>query len=162
MPYEFIVAGVAVLIAIFLLLIKTNGAVVFFSLCAGSVLATQLGGEASLVLTSFIKDGDLSRAVTAIAMIVLPALFSALFLRGSVHSSKLFFNVVPSAAVGALAVLLIVPFIPGGMREQLMSNVAWDTLKQYESAILIGGIVSGVLLLWLNQNKSKKDKKHKK
>ncbi len=162
MPYEIIVAGAMAIIAILLLLIKTNGAVVFFSLCAGSVLANQLGGEASLLLTSFIKDGDLSRAVTAIGMILLPAIFSALFLRGSITASKMFFNILPSAAVGALTVLLVVPFIPGGLREQLMNNAAWDMLERFESVVILSGILSGVLLLWLSQNKHKKDKKHKK
>lgn len=161
MPFEIFIAIAALLVAVILMALKTNAAVVFFSLCAGSVLASQLGGEASLFLSSFIKDGDMSRAITSIGMIVLPAIFSALFLKGTVNSSKLIFNLLPSLAAGALAVLLVVPFIPGGSREGLMSNQAWDYLDRFQPLILVGGILSGILLLWLNKPKHKKDKKHK-
>ena len=49
MPYEIVVIGVPIIILTLLMMImRTNSGVVFFSVCSGSVLATQIGGEASL------------------------------------------------------------------------------------------------------------------
>ncbi len=160
MSYEIILGAAVGLVAILLLVLRTNAGVVFFSLCAGSVLATQLGGKASLLSSSVIKNGDINHGVIYIAMIVLPALLSAFFMRGSVKSSRMIFNLVPAVAVGALMALLVVPLLPGELRLQLSNNVTWDILQQYQPAILVGGIISSVLLLALTSHR--KDKKHHK
>lgn len=162
MQYEIILAGIALAITMGLLVIRTNAGMIFFSICAGSVLNNQVGGEASLFISSFIKNGDLSRAIASIGLIILPAIFSALILRGSVKASKFLANILPSIAVGGLAVLQIVPFIPGSVREQLTSNIAWEYLERFEPIILVVGMLSSIFLLWLNKDKSKKDKKHRK
>ncbi len=162
MQYQFILAVVIFVIVILLLLIRTNGAVVFFSLCAGSVLATQLGGETSLFISSFIKNGDTSRAIASICLILLPAIFSAIILRKSVSSGKFLANILPCIAVGALAVLLIVPNIPGTIREQLTNNQGWDYLDKFQPIIIVVGILSSIFLLWLNNKSHSKKHKHKK
>lgn len=161
MPYEIILGAAVALVAIALLLLRTNAGVVFFSLCAGSVLANQLGGEASLLSSTVIKNGEINHGVVYIGMIVLPALLSAIFMRGSVKSSKFIFNLVPAVAVGALMALLVVPLLPADLRGLLSNNVTWDILQQYQPVILVGGIISSVLLLALTAHRPKKDKKKK-
>lgn len=163
MPYEAIIGGAVALIAVLLLILKTNSGVVFFSVCAGSVLATQLGSEASLLSSTVIKDGDLNKSVAYIALIVLPAILSAVFMRGSVNSSKLLFNIVPSVAVGALLALLVVPQLPASISGQVLQSDAWGLLTKYQPIILVGGVIASIVLLWFTQHSSKKDKKkHKK
>ncbi len=162
MSYDLILAAAVGVIALVLLLLRTNAGVVFFSLCAGSVLASQLGGQASLLSSSVIKDGDVNHGVVYIAMIVLPAILSAFFMRKSVKSSKMLFNVIPAVAVGALTALLVIPLIPSDVRFQLTNNSTWDLLIRYQPAILVGGIVSSVLLLALSSHHDKKEKRHRK
>lgn len=163
MPYELIAAICVGVIALLLLFMKTNAGVVFFSVCAGSVLATQLGSEASLISFTVIKDGDISKSVAYIILIAVPALLSAIFLRGSVSSGKVIFNVVPSIAVGALLTLLIIPLLPPGLSGQILQSDLWKQLQQFQPLILVGGVISSIVLLWFTHQKSKKDKKkHKK
>lgn len=149
-------------ITVLLILLKTNAAVVFFSVCAGSVLATQLGSEASLISSTVIKDGDLNKSIAYIALIILPAVLSALFMRGSISSSKFIFNLVPSVAVGALLALLIIPLLPASVNGQVLASKSWGVLQQYQPLILVGGVISSIVLLWITHRSENKHKKHRK
>lgn len=163
MPYEIIAAVATGVIAFLLLVMRTNSGVVFFSVCAGSVLATQLGSEASLISSTVIKDGDINKSVAYIVLIAVPALLSALFLRGSISSGKFLFNLVPSIAVGALLTLLIIPLLPPAVSSEILVSDLWKQLQHYQPLILVGGVISSIVLLWFTHRKSKKDKKkHKK
>lgn len=162
MQYEIIIGGAIAAIALLLLILKTNSGVVFFSVCAGSVLATQLGNEASLISSTVIKDGDLNKSIAYIVLIILPAVLSALFMRGSVGSSKFVFNIIPSVAVGALLTFLVVPLLPDNISSQVLVSDIWGDLQNYQPIILVGGVISSIVLLWFTQKSGKKDKKHKK
>lgn len=163
MPYEIIAAICVGVIALLLLLMKTNAGVVFFSVCAGSVLATQLGSEASLISSTVIKDGDINKSFAYILLVTIPALLSALFLRGSISTGKALFNIAPSVAVGALLILLVIPLLPPGISSEILQSELWKQLQQFQPLILVGGVISSIVLLWFTHQKSKKDKKkHKK
>lgn len=161
MYLEIIIGACIIAIALLLITIRTNSAVVFFSVCAGSVLATQLGSDASLLSSTVVKDGDLNKSIAYVALIVLPALLSAIFLRSSISSSKSVFNVVPSIAVGALLALLVIPQLPPGINEQLLDSSAWAKLQDYQPIILVGGMISSVFMLYVTHSHGSKHKKHK-
>ena len=161
MSYEIIIGGAAVLVALFLVLVRTNAAVVFFSVCGGSVLASQLGSEASLLSSTVIKDGDINKSVAYIALIVLPALLSAIFLRGSISSSKSIFNVFPALSVGLLLALLIIPQLPASISSELLQSSIWGTLQEYQPLILVGGVITSIMLLWLTHRHSHGAKKRR-
>ncbi len=162
MPFEIIIGAVVALITVILLVLRTNSGVVFFSVCAGSVLASQIGDEASLLSSTVIKDGDLNKSIVSIILIILPAILSAIFLRGSVKGGKFIFNLIPSIATGGLLVLLIVPLLPANTSSQILTSDIWGKLQQYQPIILSVGVVSSIVLLCFTQNRHKKDKKHKK
>lgn len=159
MSIEIFIGASIILIAVLLLALRTNAGVVFFSVCAGSVLANQLGSEVSLIGSSFVKDGDLSKSIAYILLIVLPALLSAIFLRGSISSAKSFFNLFPSVAVGALLVLLVVPNLPADVSGNILENQAWGELQDYQPIILVGGVISSILMLYVTQRHG--GKKHR-
>ncbi len=162
MPFDIIIAGTILLITLCLLVIRTNSAVVFFSICAGSVLASQIGGELSLIITSFIKDGDTSKSIAEISLIVLPMLFSAIILRKSVSSGALLLNIVPSLASGGFVVFLIMSLLGGGLSGQIMQGQVWGELSRYQPFIVVVGVVSGIVSLGFTQNGSHRHKsKHK-
>ena len=161
MSLEIIIGSAIVAVALLLIIIRTNSGVVFFSVCAGSVLATQLGSEASLISSTVVKDGDLNRSIAFIVLIVLPALLSALFLRSSITPSKSIFNVVPSLAVGALLALLVVPQLPPNISKDLLDSSAWGTLQDYQPIILVGGVISSIVMLYITHRHGGKHRKHK-
>lgn len=162
MDYELVLGVTAAIITFGLMVLRTNSAVVFFSICAGSVLANQLGNEATLLSSTVIKDGDLNKSVVYISLIFLPALLSTIFLRSTISSGKLFLNLVPSLAASGLLLLLIVPLLPSNVSGLLTSSSAWDRLQQYQPIILVVGVVSSILLLFFASKRSgnKKHKKH--
>jgi len=162
MSYDIIVGASAIFVALLLVIIRTNAAVVFFSVCAGSVLATQLGSDASLLSSAVIKDGDVNKSIAYIALIMLPAVLSAIFLRGSISSSQSFFNAFPALAVGLLLALLVIPQLPESLSADVLSSSAWGTLQEFQPIILVGGVISSVLLLWVTHRHGGKHKKKKK
>lgn len=162
MPFDIIIAGTILLITLCLLVIRTNSAVVFFVICAGSVLAEHIGGELSLIITSFIKDGEVSKSIAEISLIVLPMLFSMIILRKSVSPGRLLLNIVPSLVSGSFVVLLVVPLLGGGLSGQIMQGQVWNELSRYQPFIIVAGVVSGIVMLGFTQSGSHRHKsKHK-
>lgn len=160
MSYDVFLALFIAVVAVIMLGVRTNAAVVFFSLCAGSVLASQLGSEASLISSTVISDGELNHGIIYSVLIIAPSLLSAFFLRKSVSSSKLLANVLPAAAFVMLLILLVTPQLPADVREVIVNdNITWDYLQQFQPIILMVGMLSSIFMLWVNQKTDKKSKK---
>lgn len=162
MPYDILLVIIAILITMALLLLKTNSAVVFFAVCAGSVLAIQLGEDAALLSSVVIKNSDISKAVAEVSLVILPSVLSAIFMRGSIKGAKFIFNILPAIATSALLIILIVPFLPVYITKSVLDSQPWIILQKYQPVVLTGGIVSSILLLFINHSSGKKVKKHKK
>lgn len=156
MQYDLVLVIPIAVLLIIQLLLRTNSAVVFFSLCAGSLLATQLGGEVSLIGSSVIKNGEVSNSVAYIGLIVLPALLSALFMRKTANFAL---NIIPAIAVAGMAVVMVVPLLPQSIREEMIKGETWNTLNNLQPIILSVGVISSIAALWLGKPKSKKHKK---
>ncbi len=162
MHMQVIFGSIIAFITILLLLLRTNSAVVFFSICAGSVLSLQLASEASLISSTVIKNGDVNLAVVSIGLLILPALLSMFILRGSISAGKLAFNLLPSLATGGLLILLVVPLLPSSVSGQILASSAWDKLLQFQPIILVVGVITSIMLLFFTQNHKKNSKKFKK
>lgn len=156
MQYSLVLVIPIAIVLIVQLLLRTNSAIVFFSLCAGSLLATQLGGEVSLIGSSVIKNGEVSNSVAYISLILLPAIFSALFMRKTANFAL---NLVPAIAVAGMSVLMVVPLLPQDIRSSIVKNETWELLNNFQPLILSVGVVSSIISLWLSKPKSRKHKK---
>lgn len=136
---------------------RVNAAVVFFSLCAGSVLASQVGSDATVLGSSVIHSSLVTSSGVQIALIALPAVLSALFLRKSVKSSSALINILPALCVAALAAILIVPLLSAGLQYNLQSTIIWQNLAKNSQLIIVAGVVVSVISLWF----SSRGKHHK-
>lgn len=139
--------------AALLVLLRTNAAVVFFSLCAGSLLVRYVGDDASLVGTVV---GNNSHAVSQYAeliLLLLPALAVAIILRKSVSTTKIVFNVIPAIAVGLVGVLLAVPLLPGGVQANIISTEGWKLLEHSQELVLGASVLASVVVLWITRSK---------
>lgn len=156
-----IVAGAA---ALAILVLRSNGAVVFLSLCAGSLLVTKLGYDATNAARMLTRNEVITNNGVQLAVLLVPAVLAALFTRKVMSSSRFVLNIVPAVATGALAALLSVPLLPGHLQESITTAEQWNTLLRYQSAVLIVGIVACLIALWLMAPKHRNDhdKKHKK
>lgn len=157
----YLVALAAALAGIVLLLLwqRTNAAVVFFGLCAGSVLAQQVSGDATLLSSSAVHSSYVTNSTVQIVLIVLPALLSALAMRKTVANSHLIVNLLPALCVAALATILIVPLLSFDLRYNLQSTIIWEQLNRASELVVIAGVITSIVALWIGTHK-KHHKKH--
>jgi len=159
------IVGIAAAVAILaLLVLRSNGPVVFLSLCAGSLLVTKLGYDATNAARMLTRNEVITNNGVQLAVLLVPAILAALFTRKVMSSSRFVLNVVPAVAAGALAALLSVPLLPGNIQTSITTAEQWNTLLRYQSAVLIVGIVACLIALLMMAPKHHKDhdKKHKK
>lgn len=158
---ELILAVIIAFISIVLLLLRANSGVVFFSLSAGALLSNQVGADAMLLSSAFIRSDNLNKSIVLIALTILPAILSAIFMRKSITASKFLLNLIPSMAAAALAVTLIAPLLPSSVTGQVMNNQAWGKLMQLQSVILVLGIISSIILFMFSQKHSDRKKRRR-
>lgn len=162
MTFMVVLIAICVLPAILLAILKTNATITFLSFCTGYVLLRFVGEEAILAGTAM--SGNRSPIIPSVAQIgimLLPAVLSALVLRGSVTGPKLVANFIPGLAFGLLAALLTVPLLPGGVQYNIMQTEVWRILDNAKSLIAGGGILLSLMTLWLGHRRQHHDK-HKK
>src|SRR5579872_6707721 len=100
-------AIVVIVPVVVLTLLRVNAAMVFLSLCLGSVLVMFIGSNAiSFVNTFFPHASSLSENTIEIGLLLLPAVLTTIFMFHSVRKMKLILNVLPALTVGLLLVLL--------------------------------------------------------
>lgn len=161
MPYD-IVTGIFIAATTLLLLAsRTNSAVVFFSISAGSMMSSQLGDDALLIGSALIKNSDINRSVALMILLIVPVILSSLFLRASISPSKFLLNILPSASAASLVLLLAVPLLPTSINSEFMSSDIWVLLQKLQPAILVVGMVSSIVLLWFTGPRGKKSKARK-
>lgn len=149
-----------VLPVLLLLILRTNTAVVFFSLCAGSVLVNYGGNTVITFANSFFAQGSgIIDSYLQIGLLFLPALVSTILLRKSFKSPKLVIFALPAFAVSLTGLLLVVPLLPGGIQHNVMVTEVWKQVDSYRDLIIITAFVVSLAVLWISKP-SHKDKKH--
>lgn len=139
---------------------RSNAAIVFLALCAGNVLLKYLGEDALLLLHSFVPHGSVVYdEVLSIALLLLPAFLTAIFLRKSLSGPKALINLIPALASGCLVAFSVVPLLSEITRNNIMDTHLWSVLTQFQDLIIGVGILTSLFLLWAS---SKKPKEHKK
>ena len=147
---------------VLIFVMRANAALVFFALCAGSVLAQFVSADANNVFSSFFPaNGTINFSIVQMFMLYAPAFFTVVFMRGSVSGTKNLINLIPAAAVGVVGALLAVPYLPGGVSHNITSSATWSSIEQYQSVIVAAAVLISLFGLWFNKAKSGKDKKKK-
>lgn len=138
--------------AVLILFFKSDAAVAFLSLCAGTLLVTYLGEPAQSAVASFNNNGD-TNAITNLGLLLLPLGLSIFFLRHSVSAAKLPLNAISALATGVLALLLVVPVLPAGVRTDLIYSDTWEQISQYDDLLVGGSVILVLIVLWLSKFK---------
>ena len=156
-----IVLAVAIgLPILIILLLRSEAAIVFFSLCAGTVLLQFVGDNAVLAADAMIPGGDPEMA-TRLVLLLAPYVLSIYLLRKSVPSTKLFYNILPAIGTGLSGVLLVAPHLPYGAVQALTDGPFWSGLDTSQDLIVGGTMLVSLLSLWLMHRKAH-EKGHKK
>ncbi len=148
-----IMQNIALLLAIglpivLLVLLRTNAAVVFLSLCAGSLLVRFAGDEAGLVGSVVSNNSLVVSQYAQVALLLLPAVLSAIILTKSMRGPKGIINIVPAVAVGLVGVLLAVPLLPLQPQNAISGVSGWESLEQNKQMVVIGSVLVSLVVLW--------------
>jgi glycerol uptake facilitator-like aquaporin len=158
---EYILLGAVAAVILLLLLLRTNTAVVFLALCAGSVLLGATGGDVGLFASS-LSRGNISNDIAKIVILVLPAVVCAVLLRKRVPKSKFLFIIIPAICTALLATALVVPLLASSVRMQITATDSWQLLGQYQPTLVAIGMVASVITVALTISKPHDKDKHKK
>lgn len=152
----------AIIVPVLLLLVlRTNAAIVFLSLCTGALAVQFIGNEANLVGSAIGNHSEAVSQYFELALLLLPMILAALFLRKTMGGSKTVFNVVPAIGVGLVGVLLAVPLLPSGVQGTITSLEGWTLLEQSKEFVVMVGIVGSLVVLLVTYPRSHgRHKKH--
>ncbi|HUB94217.1 MAG TPA: hypothetical protein VMB52_06980 [Verrucomicrobiae bacterium] len=152
-PLVLIAAMVAVP-TIILLALRINAAIVFLSLCLGSVLVQFVGNDTSSFINLFSTDKLVMHYGASIFLLLLPAVFTMIVMIGTVRGSfRLALNVFPAIAVGAVGLLLAEQYFTPGLRGAISSTSAWHDIQKVGTLIVTASTVVSLLFLWLQRPK---------
>lgn len=150
-----LIAAAPVALSIFM---RSNAAITFFALCAGSVLEKH-SSSATLVANSFPTRSSGSVYVH-IGLLIVPALITLVLLRKSITTSKMPLNILPAVALGLTTTILLVPLLPGGVQANVLGTETWKQLDNYADFIITAGTGVSLVILALTYKIPKSHKKH--
>lgn len=162
----FFVIVVAV-IAIILLVIRTNASIVFLALCAGSVLdefATKnianINGK--LDNTVLPKYFTLRQTSVELAILLIPPILVAIIMKHGKGGHKFGFQIIPAIATGLVGLLLALPYLSYSFQKSLTKGQAWTLIEQYQVLIVAVSIVAVLIMVVMSSYLRISSSKHHK
>lgn len=160
-----ILASIALIPVVLLMVLRVNAALVFLSLCLGSVLTTFLGPDAndmlSLVSAHASRTVSASQTTAQLVLLAIPVVLTIVFMIKSVPKGlKLIINLLPAVGVGLLTALLVVPLLPHGTGNTLMATDFWHKAQQARDLIVGGSALICLFALLGLRPKHGHDDKH--
>ena len=155
-----LVLGAIVVIPIILLIVlRINSALVFLSLCLGSVLVQFVAPDADSLFGLF-TSGNFNAHSTGsntirLLLIAVPAILTSIFMIRTVKGHfKLAINVLPAIGVGLLSALLIVPLLSKGLQHNIITSSFWDQAQKSQDLIVGSSAMVCMFVLWLQRPKT--------
>lgn len=144
-----LIAAIVLAPVIVLTVLRVNAAIVFLSLCLGSVLVQLTGKDASSFLQLFTNSKGYTLSVL---LLMLPAAFTTIIMIRTVKGGvRLLLNLLPAAAVGLVGLLLFVPLVSPGLRDSITATSAWHTIERSQSLIVAVGALTSMFFLVLQR-----------
>lgn len=132
-----IVAAVAVI----LLAIKTNAALVFLALGIGNVLL-QFANKNMAYVNGHLDNNLLPHRFTVsgssleLAILLAPPILVAALVKHNQGFSKWPLQIFPAIATGVVGILLVVPLLSQSMQDSISQNKFWNLLEQYQVPVV--------------------------
>ncbi len=140
---------------------RVNPSFLFFSVMAGELLGRYFGDDAELVIKTVTNNEEFTHYAEAI-VIILPVLFTAVFLKHTIEKAKLLYLWIPFLVTGVVLAAFILPTLPESLIELVKSTqVGYELVEA--SDFIVGVVVAFQLIsLWvLNRKHSVKRKSGK-
>lgn len=158
-----LLAGLVLAIPLVALVLRSNGILVFLSVCMGSILATYAAGDMSSVIADASRMSELATLQwTQLFLLGIPIVLTLLLSRKKLKGVKLGLGVLAAGAAGGLLALLMVPYLSISQQAAVRSTELWHELNNLETMFVIAGAALTVLYLFMTRWKPEGEKKHKK
>jgi len=118
-----------------------------------------VGNEAGLVGSAIGNNSNAVSQYFQLALLLLPAMLSAILMRKTLTGPKMVFNIAPAVAVGVVGVLLAVPLLPYGPQIAITSLNGWTLLDKSREIVVVAGVVISMTVLWVTAPRSHKSSK---
>ena len=152
-PLVLITAIVAVPILL-LIVLRINAAIVFLSLCLGSVLVQFVGKDTSSFVNLFSASKLVMEYGSSIFLLLLPVVFTMIVMIGTVRGKfRIFLNVLPAVAVGVVGLMLAEPYFMPGLRGAVTGTSAWHQLQKVDVLVVTASTIVSLFFLWLQRPK---------
>ncbi|HET9850130.1 MAG TPA: hypothetical protein VFP35_00655 [Candidatus Saccharimonadales bacterium] len=140
--------------------LRSNGAIVFLSVCAGFTSASLAGNEVASTLSS--ANLNLRSTDVDLLFMFLPMAFSVFLTARSVSGkAKTTLHAIAAGVAGALFVVAGAPFLNISLHLGLDGTHIWSPLRSAESYLAAGGSLYSLVLIWFfSKNRHASKNKH--
>jgi hypothetical protein len=150
---EYILLGSAAAVILLQIVLRTNTAIVFFALCAGSVLLASTGDNVSLVASSLTSGLDTSTNVVKIILLFAPMAVCLVMLSRHISASLLPLAFIPAVCSSLLGIIFITPQLSDGSEGSIVLTDTWKLLMQFQEPIVVIGLISSIIIVGLTIKK---------
>jgi hypothetical protein len=166
-----VLAAIVLVPVVLLMVLRINAALVFLSLCLGNVLVQFVAGDSnsffSLLSSSHVTNPahrlQATNDTISLVLLLLPVVLTAIFMVRTIRGrGRLLLNALPSAGVGLLGALLIVPLLPSGLSHDVVGSSLWDQVQRAQDLIVGTSALVCLFVLWLQRPKTGGENKHSK
>jgi hypothetical protein len=163
MPHNLVLILALAVPALAIVVLRLNGAMMFLSLCLGSILVQYVGSSTNDLMNLISPQaGNFSKGTVDLALLLIPAIVTGVVTLLSVHGRlRILFNILPAIATSSLAVLLAVPSLSPHLAANLETESLWHYISHAESIIVSSGAVVSLLALWTQRRSFKGHDEHR-
>lgn len=165
MPHNLILILALAVPALAIAVLRLNGAMMFLSLCLGSVLVQYVGTNTNDLLDLISpRAGNFSKGTIDLALLLLPAVVTGVVTIFSTSGRlRILLNILPAIATSSLAVMLAVPLLSPQLAAGIEREQLWRIISHAESIIVSSGALVSLLALWTQRRsfKGHDDHRHK-
>lgn len=153
-------------VAGFLLILKTNSALVLLALCAGSVLV-EFASKNMAYVNGQIKGSLLPNKFTVtgtgleLIILLVPPIVTAILLKKSQGVGRWPIQIFPAVATGILGLYLVVPLLSSKLQDSVTSNHYWRLVEQNQIPLIFACIIIGLVLIIMDSRIPQKSRSHK-
>ncbi len=168
--HDLLLPLIVAVVALVIIVSRTNAALVFFALCGGSVLVQFANNNMAYVNghlnSKLLPHGyTVSKPYLEIVILLIAPVLVAVFARHNNGPAKWPIQLFPALATGILGVLLVVPLLSTSLQNSVTQSKLWSLLEQYQIPIVSLCVLVSLILLILNtysHGSSHGSKKHHK
>jgi hypothetical protein len=126
---------------------------------AGELLARYFGNDLDKIAEQSVSHNS-SLPIGELALIFIPMILTALFMKGTIPKNKVLLHSIPLAITGIILAAFVLPILPPDIQVEIGTSQVGSHLLELNRAIIGGMVVLQLISLWLFSRLGKKHGKH--